>query len=354
MENLESLRAQIRAKDEEILRTIAERLELAKKIGTIKMQQKLPIKDDKHEKGVLEHARATAKKLGLYTQRAEQTATLLMRYGVIAQDEDQSRAKARTTRKVEHITIVGGSGRMGKWHENFFGQMGHKVTVSDQNADLTAAVACATVIVLTTPISVTANVIDALTALGSKALIFDICSLKSPLLDAINRAKAKGLRIGSVHPMFGPDVEFLAGKNVIICDSGDPSVTDQCYGLFSESTATILRLPLAEHDRLMGQVLGHSHLCSLVFNRGMEKSGIPFTDLHAVASTTFAAQLNVARTVAGENPDLYYEIQQANRSTGQMIAGVREALAEYESAIATGDRAKFIALMTAGKSYLGR
>lgn len=366
-QSLSELRARIRAKDDEILRVVAERLELAREIGAIKMQQQLPIKDDRTEQEVLAHARRSAKQLGVYTELAEQLTGLLMRYAVIAQDENFSRAQALQFKghgTKRNITIVGGFGRMGLWLADFLAEYGHEITLWDLVPapsginhkvahDFRAAVAAAEVIVLATPISATADMLQTLTNFQSQALIFDICSLKSPLLETIDRARSKGLRVASAHPMFGPDAEVLAGRHIVICETGDLRATEECRALFAVSTARIVTIPLTEHDRLMGQVLGHSHLCNLVFARAMEHSGIAFEDLSAVASTTFAAQLQVTRNVSGENPDLYFEIQHTNTRTAEVMGGIRKALDEYEAVISGGDRGGFIQLMTSGRHFMG-
>ena len=369
-EELALLRAQIRAKDEEILRVVAERLELARKVGEVKLKLQLPIKDERTEQGVLEHARKMAKIYGVYTPLAEQISLLLMRYAVIAQDENHAKASAVAAKLKRKTTIVGGLGRMGLWLADFFADQGHTVTLLDLQTktidsekraqatsfrvsnDFEAAVSDADIVVLATPISITSSIIASLTNLKPRGLILDICSLKSPLIAEINRARAAGLKIGSAHPMFGPNVEVMAGRNILICDTGDIAVTDQIQNLFSKSTATITRVSLEDHDRLMGQVLGHSHLCSLVFARSLQTSGLTFADLAAVSSTTFAAQLQVTKAVMGENPDLYFEIQYANSYTESVIRGVRQSFIEYEAAIANGDRKDFVKMMKEGHAYL--
>jgi chorismate mutase/prephenate dehydrogenase len=111
-------------------------------------------------------------------------------------------------------------------------------------------------------------------------------------------------------------------------------------------------MPLGEHDRLMGYVLGLSHLTNLVFAEVLAQSGIPFESLSNVASTTFNAQLEVTRPVTRENQDLYYEIQVGNAFSSELLGHMEAALINYGDAIRGEDRKRFRELMEAGRSYL--
>ena len=63
--NLEQLRKQIDGVDKDIIRLIAERINLAEQIGEFKRQQGQQIEDRKREESVLEHLREIAKEKGL-------------------------------------------------------------------------------------------------------------------------------------------------------------------------------------------------------------------------------------------------------------------------------------------------
>jgi chorismate mutase/prephenate dehydrogenase len=212
------------------------------------------------------------------------------------------------------------------------------------------------VVVLSTPISATPALLEALTAARSKALIFDICSLKTPLIPALEAAAQAGLLVTSVHPMFGPGAEVLAGRNIIVCRVGDSGpaaeATAAARAFFADTTASVIEIPLRRHDELMSYVLGLSHLTNLAFAEALAGSGRTFSELRAVASTTFTAQLDVTVPVAGEHQDLYYEIQAENRHTPHVVSAMKKALDDYAATVAGGDRAAFRALMERGRSYL--
>ena len=363
-EELAKLREQVRAVDERFYQLAAERLALARKIGAVKKAAHLPIKDYQTEKDVLERSRLKALEFGLPRSMGEDLAGLLIRYAVQAQDESHRQIDRAHSAPAQQVLIAGGQGRMGLWLSEFFASFGHHVThyTPQQVAtagplryplvhDLTAAAQHAGIIVLAAPITATPKLIDQLGDTNTKALVFDICSLKTPLIASIERAQAKGLAIGSVHPMFGPNVDVLAGSNIVLCDHGNAATLGRLRSLFSMTTANLHTVPLAKHDRLMGYVLGLSHLTNLVFAEALTRSGEGFSELNQVASTTFQSQLRLALPVVHENEHLYYEIQVENSFTPQLLQLLQTALQRYGAAISNRDEAAFCQLMTAARGY---
>lgn len=364
-DDLRALRDRIRAIDDQILSLVRERVEVAKSIGAIKTSAGLPIKDYQVEKDVLARARQRAQDIGLYEELATDLSKLLIRYAVIAQDEFRQQQAVNPTMPPSQILIAGGLGRMGRWLAEFFASFGHEVSLFDPQGvstalstpaqmvdDFGAAARAADIIVLSTPISATADMIEQLIPLQPHALIFDICSLKSPLLNSIAKAQAAGLRIASVHPMFGPQVEVLADRNIVICDCGDAQSATAARTLFERTSARLVSMPIADHDHLMSGVLGLSHLCNLVFGDALMRSGIAFERLVEVASTTFRAQLAVTVPVVNENADLYYEIQSENAHMPGILDAFAEAFAAYRTAISRHDKASFVQLMQQSRQGL--
>jgi chorismate mutase / prephenate dehydrogenase len=358
---LKDLRSEIRQVDEALLSLVARRQQLAREVGKAKLAHGLPIKDYRTEKDVIANSRKRASELGFPEDAAEAILKTLIHYSCQVQEEYQGKARARSSGSRKQIALIGGAGQMGRWLGRFFEAFGHSVSVFDPSgkaktdfstyASLKEAVQEAEVLVLATPITATAGVLESLVALKPKALVFDVCSLKSPLLPAIAKARKAGLKIASVHPMFGPSAQWLAGRNILICETGEPGPALEAEALFQESSATLVRVPLDRHDEFMGYLLGLSHLSSLVFGATVEKSGIAFETLLKMGSTTFQAQVQVTEPVVAENQDLYYEIQAENEFTPAVCDGMKAALNGYLQSIQSKDRAGFKALMEKSRRY---
>jgi len=365
MNELDTLRNKIKETDVQILTLIRQRLKLAKDIGQLKFSTNIPVKDYKVEKEVMERNLAAGTDLGLYEPLTTEITKLLIRYAVLTQDEFQSKETRSNLAVKRKILIIGGQGNMGLWLSDFFDSFGHQVCHFDQKTDLNCSkydltsdldsgVRQADAIVIATPISATVKIIEELTTLKTKALVFDICSLKSPLIPAIRSAEKMGLRIGSVHPMFGPKVDMLSGRNIVICDTGNEAIHAEVLNLFKGTTANLVTISLEEHDRLMSYVLGLSHFVNLVFSDVLATSGISAETLQKVASTTFTNQSSVAQAVVAENPNLYFEIQAENAFTPEITAALRESIDQWFMDISAKDRKMFIKRMTEAGAFMSQ
>lgn len=360
--DLEQLRQEIGQVDREIVELMARRLRLAEEVGQWKLRQNLPVKNYQVEKRVIARNRGFAEASGCLPGLAEDVSKLLIEYAVATQDENLSRAKRNPGKEEESILIVGGFGRMGLWLAHFFDSFNHHVCLYDTQStdnpsrferasDLMAAAKKATIIVLATPIVNTAELLDSLSGITAQTLIFDICSLKSPLLSSIDKAKSHKLSICSIHPMFGPSIQLLAGQNILICDCGVPGATKRARQLFENTTANIIEMPVTDHDEYVGNVLGLSHLSNLIFAHALSQSGLEYAALTRIGSTTFNAQKAVSEQVVNENQDLYYEIQAENAVTGKIVERLKHSIEQFSKAIHGQKRDQFKALMEQSRRY---
>jgi chorismate mutase/prephenate dehydrogenase len=96
-------------------------------------------------------------------------------------------------------------------------------------------------------------------------------------------------------------------------------------------------LSLQEHDEVMAWVLGLSHLVNIAFASALAESGEAVPLLRRISSSTFNAQLQVAAQVVSENPHLYYEIQQGNAMTGEVVEHFQRVFEELARAVRVGD-----------------
>jgi chorismate mutase/prephenate dehydrogenase len=119
--------------------------------------------------------------------------------------------------------------------------------------------------------------------------------------------------------MFGPNEIGLSGRHILFVDTGNSEALSEARALFAHTAADCVDLSLDEHDEVMAWVLGLSHLVNIAFASALAESGEAVPLLRQISSSTFNAQLKVAAQVVSENPHLYYEIQQGNRMTGDVV-----------------------------------
>jgi chorismate mutase/prephenate dehydrogenase len=111
----------------------------------------------------------------------------------------------------------------------------------------------------------------------------------------------------------------------------------EARALFAHTAADCVDLSLEEHDEVMAWVLGLSHLVNIAFASALAESGEAVPLLRQISSSTFNAQLKVAAQVVSENPHLYYEIQQGNDMTDEVVDHFRRVLDDLSRAVREED-----------------
>ncbi len=152
--------------------------------------------------------------------------------------------------------------------------------------------------------------------------------------------------------MFGPDTQLLSGRHVLLMDVGCRAALEEAGQLFVDTMAEVVEVGLDEHDRLMALVLGLSHALNIAFFTALVRSGIEAGQLAGISSTTFKRQLEIARDVAAENPELYHEIQRLNEHGGLARRALVEAVDLLSAASDADHPDAFIDLMSEGRRYL--
>ncbi len=350
MDALDELRLRVRTIDDQILRLVRERMDVAQQIGRTKKSQGVPLRDWQVERAVLDHAEHTAGEIGLPPSLARNILQLLLEQSRARQERD---AYSQYAGSAENILIIGGRGKMGRWCADFFQNQGHQVSIYDIDdpRPIEKALSGTSMAVVAVPLDATPAMIDRLTAAQYPGVAFDIASLKSHLRPSIDRTRQAGVAFTSIHPMFGPATQILSDQVICICDCGHREATQRVRGLFADTAASLVDLSLEEHDRIASYVLGLSHLLSVLFTRVLMHAG-RLGQLNRVGSTTFHAQLATSGRVMHENPALYYGIQHLNAYTPQLYAHILEEWKRLTDAVSDADMQSFVRLMEEGRRWL--
>jgi chorismate mutase/prephenate dehydrogenase len=358
MEELEVLRKKIKEIDRQMIGLIHRRIETTKQIGKRKKALGIPLRDWSVERSVLENGSKAARKLGIEQGFIKSIINQLIEQSRIQQERLHFSAY---TGSRESILVIGGLGAMGQWFSYFFQNQGHRVFVYDPKgmardfesfSDLESALRDSSCALISTPLSTIPEVIDRISDLSYPGMVFDIASVKCHLGPSLRRAASRGIRITSVHPMFGPACRTLSDKIICFCDCGVREATDRVKNFFRDTTAKLVELTIDEHDRLSSYVLGLSHFINLLFLNTLSKSGCSERNLKKIASTTFNSQLLTAAGVINENPELYFEIQALNPYQKDLFDSMKKNLDVLIRIIGSGRRDSFFKIFLAGKEWL--
>ena len=355
---LEELRASLSDVDRRLVELIAERQHIVGEIGRTKRHSGTGTRDYQREKDVLDMGRAQAEQLGVDPDLVENLLQLLILTSLESQERDRVAAEGKGDGRT--ALVIGGAGKMGRWFADFFTSQGFATIVADPGVDdgpgrfhnWTDAGVDYDVIVVAAPLAVSGRILAQLAVLKPRGLVFDIGSLKSPLIDGLQELRAAGCRVTSLHPMFGPDTRLLSGRHLIFCDAGDADATAAAKELFAATMVEQLEMGLEDHDRLIAYVLGLSHALNIAFFTALAESGEAAPKLARMSSTTFDSQLLVSAAVAQDNPHLYFEIQNLNRYGLGPLDALCEAAGRIRETVAAGDESAFVELMERGRDYL--
>ena len=356
---LKELRAQLAQLDESILSLVATRQSVATEIGRIKTAIGRSTRDFSQEREVALRARAAAATLGLDPNLAEEIALLLIRASLTAQEQD--RVQMSGEGKGRKVLLIGGAGKMGGWLARFLASQGFSIEVADPAgpladfphlADWRSSSLEHDIIIVAAPLRASAVILEELAERRPAGIVFDVGSLKTPLRAGLEALRDAGVAVTSIHPMFGPDTELLSGRHVIFIDVGHAKATKAARELFASTMVVQVEMDLDSHDRVIAYVLGLSHAVNIAFLAALAGSGEDAAHLKKLSSTTFDAQLDVARRVSRENPHLYFEIQSLNEHGLSVLNNLLSVMQGLTASVQHGDEAAFVAMMKEGNSYL--
>jgi len=302
------LRQRLDEIDSGIIDLIAERQAVVTTIGEHKLKTGAPLRHYAREREVIDRGVARAESHGLSGAVARDVLETLIHHS-LGKQETYKLAQSDHGQGKQAL-VIGGLGRMGEWMSRYLDMVGYHVDVADPVVKETpfdrvdnweSVIDDYDLVVVAVPLRPSNAILHRLAELQPRGLIFDIGSLKSPMRTGLEALADSGCRVCSVHPMFGPE-------------------------LFAHTAADCVDLSLEEHDEVMAWVLGLSHLVNIAFASALAESGEAVPLLRQISSSTFNAQLKVAGQVVSENPHLYYEIQQGNEMTGEVVDHFRRVL----------------------------
>ena len=356
--NLDELRERLTSLDKSLIKIIGERQSIVNEIGEYKLQVGRATRDFERERAVLDSARSEADRAHIDPDLAEEVIKLLIRSSLTKQEKDRVVAEGKGDGR--KVLVIGGAGRMGKWFVNFFDSQGFKTFVADRNinddefsfSDWRKAGVNFDIIVVATPIEISAKILLELSKNKPEGLIFDIGSLKTPLRDGLKSLLNNGCMVTSLHPMFGPETELLSDRHLIFVDVGNDKATKKAKDLFGSTMVKQLDMNIDDHDRLIAYVLGLSHALNIVFFTALSGSREAAPKLAKLSSTTFDAQLLVSEAVASDSPELYFEIQRLNEYGIEPLDAMCASANMIREIVKSNDQKRFIELMEKGKEYL--
>lgn len=360
-EELPRLRDEIAEVDRAMLELLRRRMELAADVGRIKAATGAPVVARDAEDRVLTRAREHAQACGVSEDVMEEIFHAIMRGSVERQHRVGVAARGM---RGGRVLVLGGAGAMGGWLKQFLPLVGHRLDAIDPAwGSLSGAEGrYATLddvndldvydhVVISVPLARTPGVLSAVVDRHPKGVVVEIASIKSHLVPALERARSTGVKVSSLHPMFGPGKSPYEPLTFVLAYQEEPEAErERLETLLRHPYTQLITIPFAHHDRLMGWLLGLAHLTGMLFGSALTRSGLDPGELQACASTTFARQAATAQSVLSEDPALYLDIQRLNPHRDEVYGATREALDQLVALVAAEDLEGFRSTLTAARS----
>ena len=363
-EPLVDLRESIAEVDRSLIELLNRRMELAAEVGRVKIRTGQPILVPEVHNRVLIRARQHADACGVSEEVMESIFDAVMRGSVERQHRVGVEMQAEGGSR---ILILGGAGDMGGWFNNFAHLLGQRVDIVDpslaplprrrgrfaalsevEDLDIYDA------IIVSVPLNRTGDVLLELLERKPRATVIEITSIKNELVPILERAAQEGVRVISLHPMFGPSKSPYESLTFALAYRDDPRIEQEHL----ESTwlrhpyTNLVPVPFDHHDRLMGWLLGFAHLLGMLFGCALSGSGLGAQELWACASTSYTRQADAAHHVLSEDPDLYFAIQRLNPHRGDVYQAAQGALSELIEAVQNDDRERFREILSSARKFM--
>jgi len=166
---LDELRTALTELDERLIELVARRQALSEQVASVKRATGRATRDFARERDVILRGRTTAERLGVSPDLAESLLQQLIQSSLATQEHARVIAHAHGSGK--RALVIGGCGKMGGWFSEFLASQGFAVAIADPCGSLPGFDRVDDwekdpldfdLIVIATPLSVTAGLLSAL------------------------------------------------------------------------------------------------------------------------------------------------------------------------------------------------
>jgi chorismate mutase/prephenate dehydrogenase len=351
-ESIHALRGRIDAVDHQILKLLAQRMEIVSELAAVKRESGVRVRDEAREARVLDDRKAVGTQLGLASELVESLYRLIMWW---SRDQQAAlRVEVPLDMDPKTIAIVGGQGAMGARMAQMLGELGHTVLISDVATPLTPreAAARADVTIVAVPISVTEQVIAEVGPhVPPHGLLMDITSIKTAPMDAM--LEATRASVVGTHPMFGPGVHSLQGQRMVLCPGRGDAWLAWARKTFEARGLVVTEAAADEHDRAMALVQVLTHYQTQVLGLTLARLGSPLHESLKFTSPAYLMELYVAARHFGQEPALYGPIEMNNPLTERVTDTFRAAASTIRDMLVQRDQARFAAMFDEVRAFFG-
>jgi prephenate dehydratase/prephenate dehydrogenase len=259
--------------------------------------------------------------------------------------------------RVRTIGIIGGTGQMGGWFQQFFAAAGYTVLISGRRTPLTyqQCIEQSDAVIINVPIGHTVDVIRAVGGFFRPGqLMADNTSIKTQPVAAMLEAVPAGVEVLGMHTVFGPAVESLRHQNVILARTpASGELAGEFESIFYKYGAKITYTTPEYHDKQMAFHQNLEHFTKIVLAQVLRHHFGDPTEMDSYSSPNSRTSLITTGRILSADPDLYSEIQSYNLQGPAMIRAYLDTAQTLGQALIAGNIDAFKESMITSTAALG-
>jgi len=336
---LEGLRSEIDAIDEQIVNLLAQRFTKVHKVITLKQAKRLPVYHPAREENLISQRRDQARRVGLDPDHIEELYRCIIRQSRVRQTVHVARVGVRPGAKV---LLVGGGGKMGQYFRHWLSESGYEVRLLDVNDWPQVGALCAGIdlALISVPIHLAAEVARKLGPnLPPTCVLADITSIKQIPLTAMLAAHP-GPVVG-LHPLFGPQTSSM-DKQVVIASPGRQP--EACQWVLDQLVAwgnIVLSIEAEKHDDIMAIVQGVRHFATFGFGQFLYRRNIDLGATLEFSSPIYRLELGMVGRFFAQEASLYADIIFASPERRALLKDFIASMANNRELLEQGNTERF-------------
>lgn len=349
-EELNALRDQIDAVDQQLVDLLSKRLALVAEVGEVKSRHGLPVYAPDREAAMLAKRRDDAAAKGMSPQLIEDILRRVMRESYASENDSGFKC---VNPSLHPIVVIGGKGQLGRLFVQMFRLSGYQVEVLEKedwdNAE--TLLSTAGLVMVAVPIDATLPVIDKLNHLPDDCILVDITSIKEKPLQHMLSAHA-GPVLG-LHPMFGPDIASFAKQVIVCCDGRDRPAYEWLLEQMKIWGARLREVEPKEHDQAMSFIQALRHFTSYAYGYHLCEEKADLKGLLALSSPIYRLELAMVGRLFAQDPVLYADIILSSEHNLALIKRYHQRMGAAIVRLEQGDRNAFINHFKEVAEYFG-
>jgi len=348
--DLATLRDELAKKDSELVRLLAERMNLIRDVARYKADKGLPSFDREREGALLDVLLAKGAEAGLPEQVLRDVFATLF----AASRLDQRRFLQTRAEKFS-IGIIGGTQGMGAFMGKVLASAGYVVETTglEEGRSSEELAASHDLVVLAVPIAATVEVARKIgPSVRPGACLMDVTSIKRQPLAAMLESTPDTVDVVGTHPMFGPHGIDFDRQKVVLCRGRGEAGFARVKKLYEAFGAETIEATAEEHDAQMALIQVLIHEKTMVLGSVLERFKADLGRSLQFASPIYRTELAMIGRIFSQRAELYADILTANEAALKLSSVFEQEAGHFARAVAMSDRDTIIRRFREVSTYM--